>query len=352
MTILILLAMAFGTVPAADGVVVRSADVSKQGNRVAVSMDMDFSGIKVPSNKAVLLSPVLVSADKELQLPAVGLYSRGRFLQYERMGTTMSGSDETSFRTSRMPANYHYETFAPWEDWMKSCTLELREHLYGCCGNSSRTGSSVLYAYDVKNDAGAAPVVVVRVDTLYIDREVVVDRVTDRQELVRSVEGRAFLDYALNQTGLDPEYHSNGVELKSMLSTIESVLQNKGWEMRKIIIKGYASPEGPYDNNVRLAASRTEAVKNYIAGKYGLPEQFFELESVPENWEGLRNFVDASSLPHRAEILEIIDGNRAPDDKEWMIKSRYPEDFKTLLEQCLPYLRRTDYRIEYEIKEQ
>ena len=345
-TILLFLALTVLASPAADGVKVQNADVSRHGKSVAVSMNMDLSGVNVSSNKAVLLIPVLKSAVKELELPAVGLYSRGRFWQYERMGTTMSGSAETRFRSSEIPDNYYYQTSVPWEEWMNSCTLKLRERLYGCCGNNVQTSASTLYAYDVKNDAGAMPSVVVRVDTLYIERQV------ERPALIRSVEGRAFLDYPLNETAVNPEYHSNGQELKSMLTTIESVLQNPGWELRKIWIKGYASPEGPRDINSALAKGRTEAVRNYIAGSYGLPDTLFELESEPENWEGFRNFVDASSLPHRTEILEIMDGDRSPDDKEWMIKSRYPEDFSTLQEQCFPYLRRTDYRIEYEIKQQ
>ena len=33
-------------------------------------------------------------------------------------------------------------------------------------------------------------------------------------------------------------------------------------------IKGYASPEGPKDNNIRLANGRAEAVKNMLINKY------------------------------------------------------------------------------------
>ena len=36
----------------------------------------------------------------------------------------------------------------------------------------------------------------------------------------------------------------------------------------KVVIKGYASPEGNYDFNVKLAQSRAEAVKNQLVSKY------------------------------------------------------------------------------------
>ena len=65
----------------------------------------------------------------------------------------------------------------------------------------------------------------------------------------------------------------------------------------------------------------------------------------------LRNNTCQATTLQLCQALEIIDGGRQPDDKEWMIKSRYPDDWKTLQEQCLPFLRRTDYRIDYDITE-
>ena len=45
----------------------------------------------------------------------------------------------------------------------------------------------------------------------------------------------------------------------------------------------------------------------------------------------------ASGISHRQEILDIIDiENRDPDTKEWILKSRYPEEYKYLLANCYP----------------
>ena len=45
-------------------------------------------------------------------------------------------------------------------------------------------------------------------------------------------------------------------------------------------------------------------------------------------------------LPHRDALLAIITGNRLPDDKEWLLKSLYPDDFQYLMDHCMPPLRR------------
>jgi tetratricopeptide (TPR) repeat protein len=115
-------------------------------------------------------------------------------------------------------------------------------------------------------------------------------------------------------------------------------------------IKGFASPESPYSNNTRLASGRTEALKTYVNELYHLPEDLIKTSFEPENWEGLRAYVDSSDLAHRSEILEIIDSDRDPDNKEWKIKSTYKDEYQYLLKNCYPALRRSDYHIEYEVR--
>ncbi|MBQ9463588.1 MAG: hypothetical protein IJU68_08050, partial [Bacteroidales bacterium] len=74
-------------------------------------------------------------------------------------------------------------------------------------------------------------------------------------------------------------------------------------------------------------------------------------ECEPENWEGLREFVAASSLSGKAKMLEIIDSDREADGKERQLRTLFPRAWDTLRKECLPYLRRTDYKVEYEIIE-
>lgn len=89
---------------------------------------------------------------------------------------------------------------------------------------------------------------------------------------------------------------------------------------------------------------------------YNLPaEVFAEPEATPENWIGLRAAVDKMStatLPHRAEILKIIDDvTLKPDPKEQKIKRLYPAEYKYLLKNVYPGLRRSDYEITFQFRE-
>ena len=89
---------------------------------------------------------------------------------------------------------------------------------------------------------------------------------------------------------------------------------------------------------------------------YQLPASVFApAEATPENWIGLRQAVEQMStdvLPHRKEILALIDDNSLePDPKEWKIKKTYPNEYQYLLKNVYPGLRRSDYEITFEFKE-
>ena len=104
-----------------------------------------------------------------------------------------------------------------------------------------------------------------------------------------------------------------------------------------------------YANNTRLAKGRTEAIKEYVLNLYDMTDNLIVTDFEPENWAGLREYVATSDLAHKDNIIQIIDRDEEPDRKEWLIKSRYKDDYRFLLQNCYPFLRRTYYRIEYEI---
>lgn len=58
----------------------------------------------------------------------------------------------------------------------------------------------------------------------------------------------------------------------------------------KVVIKGYASPEGNYDFNVKLAANRAEAVKKVLTQRYKIPASRITAEG-----EGIGNMFEEAS---------------------------------------------------------
>ena len=101
-----------------------------------------------------------------------------------------------------------------------------------------------------------------------------------------------------------------------------------------------------------LAENQAKTLTEYVKQQYKLPaEVFAPAEATPENWIGLRKAVeemDEAVLPHRQQILDIIDDTSLqPDPKEWKIKKQYPAEYKYLLQNVYPGLRRSDYEISF-----
>lgn len=316
-----------------NGITISNAEIDRNADNMMVNMDMDMSKFNVPSNKAVLLTPYVVKDGDRVGMPSLGIYGHDRYFYYVRNDKTMvEGSAETSYRENEVPDLIPYFASVPYEDWMAGSELVLEKKTYGCCGNLVKTEYCTLGGFDMYK-----PVF------LYISPAVEM-----RKE--RVLEGNAFVDYPVSQTVIYPEYHNNVEELAKIRSTIDSVRLDTDVKVTSIFIKGYASPESPYDNNTRLAKGRTESIRKYVLDLYDFPESVIKTDYEPENWEGLREYLVGTDLPYKKQILALIDKDEEPDRKEWLIKSQYKQDYKYLLENCYPYLRRTYYRIDYVVR--
>jgi len=154
----------------------------------------------------------------------------------------------------------------------------------------------------------------------------------------------------VDKTDINPAYRRNTVELGKIQASIDSVRNDRDVTINQVWLKGFASPESPYEHNKELAIGRTAALKNYIRQLYHFDDNIIATDYEPEDWAGLRKYVENSNISHKEDILEIIDSKREPDAKEWKLKSTYPEEYRFLLQNCYPALRHTDYRIAYTIR--
>ena len=311
---------------------VTSLSVDKQNNDMVVSMTIEPDGGKwnVKSSRIVSLTPILTDGDNERKLPVIEIKGRRQYLYGER--NKLNGNART-YKASDAAA-IRYEAKVPYEQWMDNSRLDLSEDLCGC--NRTLLASST----DPLKEIDRRPF-----EPHYVF-------ITPKAETVkaRSESGQAFLDFRVSKTDIDPVYRRNPEELRKINGTIDLVRNDKDVTITSIAIKGYASPESPYSNNARLASGRVQSLADYLVGERGIDRSLIRMASEPENWEGLREYVTNSTLRDKNGILEIIDSDREPDNKEWVLKSTYPEAYRELLADCYPGLRRTDYRIDYNVR--
>lgn len=167
----------------------------------------------------------------------------------------------------------------------------------------------------------------------------------------RSLSGQAFLDFVVNKTDICRDYRGNANELRKVEETINVVRHDPNTTITHIDIHGYASPEGSFQNNTRLAVGRAQAFKDYVQALIDLPASVFSVASTPEDWEGLLRQLDNEELfDHQAEVKAVAASQTEPDQKERQLKAQYPAQWKHLLAEVFPALRHSDYRVSYTVR--
>lgn len=324
--------------PMLDSVKADRVSLKRDGSYLTVGMTLRLSEVEAEGDRAVLITPLLEKGDTNKALRPIGIYSRNRYFHYARQGKgrMLGGADELSFKEKDKPDTLAYQVILPYEEWMDGASLTLFRQDYGCCGKVLAEQSRTIGEYRGKRPE-FIPLMV------YVQPEV-------ERTKTRALAGTAYIDFPVNRTEIRPEYRNNQRELDKITATIDSVQADKDITVTSLAIKGYASPEGSYAGNARLAAGRTEALKDYVSELYRFEAGFIRTSSEPEDWEGLRRYVEKSDLEHKQAILTLIDSKEDPDRKERRIRSAYPEDYRVLLADCYPALRHSDYRIEYAIR--
>lgn len=110
-----------------------------------------------------------------------------------------------------------------------------------------------------------------------------------------------------NSTVIYPDFRDNGRSLEAFRAVLEYQLRDSATHIDNLVIRSSASPEGPYDNNVRLAKGRGESIGAWLEGTKGLDPSSIQYEYVPEDWDGLAAILPTIDQPWVNEALEIIE---------------------------------------------
>ncbi|MCD8298054.1 MAG: DUF3868 domain-containing protein [Prevotella sp.] len=314
-----------------------SVRIERNGKYLSVDMTLSLSGLAVESNRAVLLTPRLSNGMDSIDLPSVGVYGRERYIHYKRKNgkNMLGGSDWMSYKARKAPDLIAYHTIVTYQDWMDGAALILHKEDYGCCNTVLAEQYRLIEKYEA-----------IKPQREYAEYA---SKLSERE--TRTIRGSATVTFPVNETTICPEYLDNQKELARICATIDSIRNDTTVVIVSVWLKGYASPEGKYEHNRELAIGRTEALRNYLRQLYDFEDGVISIDYEPENWEGVRRYVESSDLEHRKEILEIIDDCSIDlDTNEMRIRKAYHKEYKRMIDDCYPRLRRTVYVVELRVK--
>ena len=310
--------------------------MDRNGEYLVVEMDVELSRLEVEANRAVLLTPRLVNGADSADLSAIGIYGRRRYYYYMRNGAGMlSGDGETSFKAAEKPERVAYHVIVPYAEWMNGAALRLSAAITAAatrCSPHSRAcwGTS-------RNPVPYTPRPVYVRPAAETVKKPLAERVRIHRLPGEQDRHLPRLPPQYGRTGQDRGHHRFGTRRPGRDHHV-------GMAQRLRIARKSVDAQ-PHAGH-RPHRSAEKAYRTALP----LRRRDHQTDYEPEDWAGLRSYVERSNLTHRAEILALIDSSLEPDAKEAKIKRSYPDEYDFLLKNCYPALRHTDYRITYTVR--
>ncbi len=173
---------------------------------------------------------------------------------------------------------------------------------------------------------------------------------TDSFQRVRAQKTEASIKFLVNQANLrKSELKSGSVkEFVDMLKKINA--DREGLNLRNVEVAAYASPEGGFSFNDKLAGKRQTASQAYVdqqlkAAKLG--DASVDAHYTAQDWDGFKRLVQASDIQDKDVILRVLEMYKDPAEREQQIRNM-SEGFRELADGILPELRRSRLIINYE----
>lgn len=320
---------------AGGAVVVSDVDARQSGNSMLLSLKMQLDSLQLRSNQRMVYTPVMKSgADSTLFAPII-INGRNQQIKYRRDNRDdyAANSDVVVRRMNGTEQTVSYLRSAAYEPWMQQAEVYMLEDKCGC-GDVDSQESYPLIMVDHSPKIPAMHFI----------------RPQAEARKARAEKGQAFVDFVVNKTDIRPSYRGNQAELEKITKTIDLVRNDKNVEITNIDIHGYASPEGSYQNNTRLARERAAALKSYVQSLYDLPSKVYTSNYTPEDWDGLRSRLEQSDLKNKQQLLAIANSSLTPDGKDAEMRRRYPEQYRYMLDNWYPALRHSDYTVSYTVR--
>ena len=156
-----------------------------------------------------------------------------------------------------------------------------------------------------------------------------------------SIVMRFRIYYPVNKTDIHEDYMDNATQLHHIRKYLE-----KSPQIDSITIYSYASPEGSYALNKRLARERGKTAKQYllkqIPAERQIPDSLIIIDPTAENWQGLRDLVFYQyTHDDKDEILSILDRTDITDERRKVLLKRLNrgKSWQYLLQELMPQLR-------------
>ena len=172
----------------------------------------------------------------------------------------------------------------------------------------------------------------------------------DAYQRVIEQKQEANIKFLINQANLRAsELGSTSVkDLSKILKEIND--DQEGRMLNGIEVSAYASPDGRYSLNEKLAQKRQNVSADYMRKELKKLKMKADVDTkfTAEDWEGFQELISKSSLQDKDVILRVLSMYQDPEEREQQI-SNMSEVYTDIKEGILPELRRARLIVNYDI---
>lgn len=353
--------------------------ITRSGDYVNISFEVTTGQKSVRRGEQLILTPVLFNNSHKIILPSALVQSRRIQLQEFRAGV----SNDSAYIT-RNGGKIEYSTQIPYTENMNNLFLRIESTRQQCGRKWS------LPAVTLTERAALIPPTV---EVVMIDREPVtpIESVADSlsklypfvapiADFERSKQARGYnlfnlnmplnmgkgasaqqqsaveqfvannekgaiqINFSRNSSTIDRYLEQNNPSLVMLASALKEIEASASSRVTKIVVAGFASPEGPLNANDHLAWERANAVRTFIRNNSGVSFGDILLYNGSEDWRGLREMVEKSDIEAKYEILYIIDNVPIERGREKQLMDLAGgRPYKFMLRYFFPKLRNAAY---------
>ena len=326
---------------ASGAVTIDNVQTNVENKRVDVAFRLNLNNLKLKAEQQLILTPLLAADGDTTALQPIIINGRSQQIRMQRAGKldAKNNQGEQPIVVMRKNGTEQSISYSQSVERMRPVEADQLQVLAAqdLCGCG-----------DIKNQDQTLITTIDNLDAWMPALAFVKPAAEARKQ--RAEKGEAYLSFRVNKTDIVVDLFDNSRELAKITKTIDLVREDKNVQITGINIHGFASPDGPYANNERLARERAASLKNYVANLYPINAKLFSSNSTPEDWNGFRRKVQQSNLANKEEIIKISNSSLAPDDKDKRIRQLYPHDYAVIMSDIYPRLRHSDYTVSYTVR--
>ena len=172
----------------------------------------------------------------------------------------------------------------------------------------------------------------------------------DAYQRIIAQKQEANIKFLINQATLRAS-ELKSVSVKDLGKILKEINDNNETRaLTNIEVSAYASPDGKYSFNEKLAEKRQNVSSNYLKKELKKIKMEADVDTkfTAEDWEGFQELVSKSNLQDKEVILRVLSMYQDPEEREQQI-SNMSEVYTDIKRSILPELRRARLIVNYEI---